>query len=262
MLLRGLKHAVSARAVTCRWSRSLSNYQVRAMKIINGKLVPDDAPAAAPAAAAATAAPGPAPTAKVPPTPVDDSASEAALTVARSVFASDAEPTSAQLRSMLGAAAEEAGLNIVCRVPEYDALLQAKIEVVRALFAKSDTLVMPADLMVHTSPKYFFRMRTDFRTWHRSKVGKPDYRMFYAMFPKNDPRRAVEVPAFPMGSRRVNELMEKLRTLVLADQMLLSKLYEVRFLTTLAGASLAANRAKTLKQIATGRASFPATHCP
>jgi tRNA/tmRNA/rRNA uracil-C5-methylase (TrmA/RlmC/RlmD family) len=176
-------------------------------------------------------------------------------------------PSEAQLRAMLGEAAEEPDLSIVCRVGEYESLLATKVERVRQLFGAepdASTLGPLPEISVNTSPPCFFRQRAEFRMWHAGHFvsakrfaahgtvggggatdhrggclgtqGTDGFRMFYAMFPPSDRRRPVEVPAFPMGSRRVNELMQQLRELVLRSDMLRVKLYEVRFLTTLRGA--------------------------
>ena len=49
--------------------------------------------------------------------------------------AAEAIPPAAELKAMLGPAADEAGLNVICRVDDYDALLQEKLAKVRGLFA-------------------------------------------------------------------------------------------------------------------------------
>jgi hypothetical protein len=46
---------------------------------------------------------------------------------------------------------------------------------------------------VHHSPSYHFRQRAEFRIWHDINDDIPGARIFYAMFPKGDPRRPVEV---------------------------------------------------------------------
>lgn len=205
------------------------------MKIINGKLVTGDDSAGAEeplhneaerlAAVAARKA-----------------ATAAAHKAAQEALATES-PTEAQLRAMLGdKAAQEPDLNIVCKLSEYESLLAAKVDVVRGLFAADEfasKLQLP-DIEINRSPSCFFRQRAEFRTWHTGKWGTDEFQMFYAMFPKSDPRRPVEIPAFPMGARRVNELMARLREAVLRPDaaMLREKLYEVRFLTTLRGDSL------------------------
>ena len=145
--------------------------------------------------------------------------------------AAEAIPSAAELKAMLGPAADEAGLNVICRVDDYDALLQAKLAKVRGLFAAAELAIPAAE--VHTSPPAFFRCRTDFRVWSEKKGD----RMFYAMTPKGE-RRPVEVALFPMGSRRINELMPELLKLVQPSELLRKKLFEARFLTTLKGPAL------------------------
>jgi tRNA (uracil-5-)-methyltransferase len=143
-------------------------------------------------------------------------------------------PSAAELKAMVGPAGEEPGLNVVCRVDEYGTLLQAKLQKVQQLFATAEVVIPEAE--VHTSPPAFFRFRADFRVWHLNS-DKAMGKMFYAMMPKGE-RRPIEVPLFPMGSRRINELMPQLLAHVQPNQKLRKQLYEARFLTTLAGDSL------------------------
>jgi tRNA (uracil-5-)-methyltransferase len=72
-------------------------------------------------------------------------------------------------------------------------------------------------------------MRAEFRVWHEGD------RSFLAMFDSADPKTPVEVPLFPMGSERINALMPKLLEEVMASDALRKKLFQVNFLTTVAG---------------------------
>ncbi len=143
-------------------------------------------------------------------------------------------PSAAELKAMIGPAGEVEGLNVVCRVDEYETLLQAKLQKVQQLFAAAEVAIPEAE--VHTSPPAFFRYRADFRVWHLNSA-RAEGKMFYAMTPKGE-RQPVEVQLFPMGSRRINELMPQLLAHVQPNQKLRKQLYEARFLTTLAGDSL------------------------
>jgi hypothetical protein len=143
-------------------------------------------------------------------------------------------PSAAELKTMVGPAGEAPGLNVVCRVDDYETLLQAKLQKVQELFAGDEVAIPEAE--VHTSPKAFFRYRADFRVWHVNSE-KAEGKMFYAMTPKGE-HQPVEVQLFPMGSRRINELMPQLLAHVQPNQKLRKQLYEARFLTTLAGDSL------------------------
>jgi tRNA (uracil-5-)-methyltransferase len=219
------------------WQQLRSSVGSNTMKIINGKLVPDDA--AAPLAPAPPAKAKGAKGAKSPGVQKRDGQTEvetaACIAASKEALAAEA-PSVEQLRAMLGHAAEEKELNVVCRMDEYEELLRAKVEMVRGLYAAS-TLALP-EIVAHTSPKCFFRQRAEFRTWHTGVFGQPGYKMFYSMFPKSEPRRPVEIPGFPMGARRVNVLMDELRTQIMQSDMLRHKLYEARFLTTLTGDAL------------------------
>jgi len=152
--------------------------------------------------------------------------------------AAEAIPSAAELRAMVGPAGEEAGLNVVCRVDEYDALLQLKLAKVQALFAEH-AVEIPSAVQVETSPPAFFRFRADFRVWHvnRRDDDSAEGKMFYAMTPKGS-KQPVEVCGFPMGSRKLNELMAPLLEHLKTNAKLRKQLYEARFLTTLAGDAL------------------------
>ena len=59
------------------------------------------------------------------------------------------------------------------------------------------------------------------------------------MFNRDDPfKQPREVPSYPMGSTRINELMPRVRAAVEGDTALSEKINDVRFLTTLAGDAL------------------------
>ena len=187
--------------------------------------------AAAPAAtAAAPAAEEAAPTAAA--------AAAAAAPKERMAATSEVTESQAELKAMVGPAGEEAGLNVVCRVDEYDALLQVKLGIVKALFAEN-AVEIPAAVQVETSPPAFFRFRADFRVWHVSRRDddSTDGKMWYAMTPKGT-KQPVEVCGFPMGSRKLNELMPPLLEHLKTNAILRKQLYEARFLTTLAGDAL------------------------
>ena len=63
--------------------------------------------------------------------------------------------------------------------------------------------------------------------------------MHYVMFNRDDPfKQPREVPNYPMGSTRINELMPRVRAAVEGDTALSEKINDVQFLTTLAGDAL------------------------
>ena len=142
-------------------------------------------------------------------------------------------------------------LDIAVRPETYREELDAKVERARAHFAAgTDEPLDGADLErkpkpnaaargdalpraeVFESARSNFRMRAEFRIWHEGD------RTFYAMFDSDDPKQPVEVPSFPMGSTKINELMPQLLEEVLASDALRTKLFQVNFLTTVRGDAL------------------------
>ena len=82
------------------------------------------------------------------------------------------------------------------------------------------------------SARSHFRMRAEFRVWHEGE------KSFLAMFDSDDPKTPVEVPSFPMGSEKINELMPKLLAEIEASETLRKKLFQVNFLTTVKGEAM------------------------
>jgi tRNA/tmRNA/rRNA uracil-C5-methylase (TrmA/RlmC/RlmD family) len=58
---------------------------------------------------------------------------------------------------------------------------------------------------------------------------------FLAMFDSDDPKTAIDVPSFPMGSERINELMPALLAEIKDCEVLRKRLFQVNFLTTVKG---------------------------
>ncbi|MFQ3786838.1 tRNA (uridine(54)-C5)-methyltransferase TrmA [Halomonas sp. A29] len=114
----------------------------------------------------------------------------------------------------------------------YDQQLEAKRERISQQFRRFD----PPALEVFPSPSSHYRQRCEFRVWHE------DDDLFYAMFEvdPDDPKhkRVVRLDDFPVASRRINELMPRLREVLLASDMLRRRLFQVEFLTTLSGEAL------------------------
>ncbi len=77
-----------------------------------------------------------------------------------------------------------------------------------------------------------YRMRAEFRVWHN------DEKSFLAMFRPEDRRTPVEVTDFPIATKLVNHLMQKVLEAIHADQELRFKLFQVEFLTTQSGDAL------------------------
>ena len=82
---------------------------------------------------------------------------------------------------------------------------------------------------VFDSPLKNFRLRAEFRLWR--EAGE----RHYAMFSQEDKRTPILIEEFPIASLRINELMPQLKAAWQASAALSHKLFQVEFLTTLAG---------------------------
>jgi tRNA (uracil-5-)-methyltransferase len=111
---------------------------------------------------------------------------------------------------------------------QYDIQLNEKQEKLAALMSDWST----PEMEVFSSPPEYYRMRAEFRFWHEGE------KSFYAMFAPEDRRTPVEVSHFPVASKLINELMEKVRDAVHEDPELRFKLFQVEFLTTQSGDAL------------------------
>ncbi|KQQ49963.1 tRNA (uracil-5-)-methyltransferase [Pseudomonas sp. Leaf127] len=107
----------------------------------------------------------------------------------------------------------------------YDRLLAEKATRLHDLLAPFDA---PA-AQVFDSPLEHFRLRAEFRLW------REDQQRHYAMFAPGDKHTPILLDGLPIASRRINELMPLLRARWQASQALSHKLFQVDFLTTLAG---------------------------
>ena len=85
---------------------------------------------------------------------------------------------------------------------------------------------------VHESARSNFRMRAEFRVWHDGD------RSYLAMFDSDDPKTPIEVPSFPMGSEKINELMPAFIEEIGRSEVIRRKLFQVNFLTTMKGDAL------------------------
>lgn len=90
---------------------------------------------------------------------------------------------------------------------------------------------------VFESPKEGFRMRANFKVW-RTGDAETGYGTHYVMFEKGDSRTPCEVKSYPMGSQRLQNLMNPVLDAIQNNQELREKINDIRFLTTLAGDSL------------------------
>ena len=105
---------------------------------------------------------------------------------------------------------------------EYDHLLHLKINNLKRVFSH---IPLPT-FEVYKSKPLNFRMRAEFRIWHE------DGEVFYAM---NNPDKKTPyiINEFPIGSKKINELMAPLLLEINKNNILKNKLFSAEFLTTL-----------------------------
>ncbi|MBF8743107.1 tRNA (uridine(54)-C5)-methyltransferase TrmA [Pseudomonas guariconensis] len=82
---------------------------------------------------------------------------------------------------------------------------------------------------VFDSPREHYRLRAEFRLW------REDGQRHYAMFAPGEKHKAILIDDFPIASQRINELMPRLKAAWQASEELSNRLFQVEFLTTLAG---------------------------
>jgi len=111
---------------------------------------------------------------------------------------------------------------------QYEVQLAAKCTRLKALLAPFTA----PELEVFDSPRSYYRQRAEFRLWREN-----DER-HYAMFAPGDKRSPIFLEDFPIASRRINELMPRLKSAWQASEVLSERLFQVEFLTTLAGDAL------------------------
>ncbi len=110
----------------------------------------------------------------------------------------------------------------------YRQQLDTKAARLRELLAPFDA---PA-LEVFDSPREHFRLRAEFRLWREGA------QHFYAMFEPGDNRTPILLSGLPIAAERINALMPALRDRWEASAPLKRKLFQVNFLTTLAGEAM------------------------
>ena len=126
-----------------------------------------------------------------------------------------------------------------CHPEEYDAQLRAKVQQLETQLASAvgahQTALPPAE--VFESARTHFRMRASFAMW---REGRDPTTLHYVMYERGDSKTPHEVTSFPMGSRRINELMTPLRDGLAAELVLHERIGDARFLTTTTGDALVA----------------------
>lgn len=115
---------------------------------------------------------------------------------------------------------------LTCQVfPEsYDAQLADKVERVKHLLNLAESV----PLSVAESSRTHYRMRAEFRVWHKGDE------WFYAMFDVQN-KRPVFIEACPMVHQSIASLMQPLRTQLLNHRLLSHKLYAIDFMASSAG---------------------------
>jgi tRNA (uracil-5-)-methyltransferase len=110
----------------------------------------------------------------------------------------------------------------------YQSQLREKLERVNTLFSDRD--IPPPE--VFESPATGFRMRAEFKIWHEGDTS------YYAMYRPGEYKTPYRVDHFAQGSATINALMPALLAEIQADELIRRKLFQVEFLTTLAGEAL------------------------
>ncbi|MDY7115968.1 tRNA (uridine(54)-C5)-methyltransferase TrmA [Halomonas sp. SSL-5] len=119
----------------------------------------------------------------------------------------------------------------------YDQQLEAKRRRITEQFARFS----PPPLAVYASPPSHYRQRCEFRIWHEGDD------LFYAMFEmqasEGDPeaprkKTVIRLDDYPVASLRINALMPALLDAIRDNDLLRRRLFQVDFLTTLAGEAL------------------------
>jgi tRNA (uracil-5-)-methyltransferase len=108
---------------------------------------------------------------------------------------------------------------------QYDAQLAAKVARLRELLAPFGA----PEPSVFDSPREHYRLRAEFRLW------REDGQRHYAMFAPGEKHKAILIDDFPIASQRINELMPRLKAAWQGNEALNNRLFQVEFLTTLAG---------------------------
>ncbi len=111
---------------------------------------------------------------------------------------------------------------------QYSALLADKAAATQQLLAP---FAVP-EAEVFASRPDSFRMRAEFRIWHAGDA------LDYVMFRPEDPKTPVPIDSFPIACENIQRLMPELRQRLCASSELRRKLFQVEFLSTLAGDTL------------------------
>lgn len=111
---------------------------------------------------------------------------------------------------------------------KYDEQLNEKIAIFKQDFSDFN---LP-EVEVFESTIKHFRMRAEFRIWHKGPVST------YCMFSDDEYKRPYDITELLIGSELMNRLMTDLMIEINANEILRTKLYQMDFLTTLSGQAL------------------------
>lgn len=107
----------------------------------------------------------------------------------------------------------------------YDELLSQKLAKIQPMLAP----FFSGDPAVYASAPTGFRMRAEFRIWHEGD------RLDYVMFRRGEPRQPITVAHFPIACPQIQQLMPAVRERLTGNHELRHKLFQIEFLSTLAG---------------------------
>lgn len=111
---------------------------------------------------------------------------------------------------------------------EYEAQLAEKVAIFKQNFSEFN---LP-ELEIFKSPEQHFRMRAEFRVWHKGPTST------YCMFSDDEHKRPYDLMEFPIGSALMNKLMPELMNDINSNEILRTKLFQIDFLTTRSGEAL------------------------
>lgn len=118
----------------------------------------------------------------------------------------------------------------------YQAQLQEKVQRLTALLTPFTTNGLLDGMAIFESDTSHFRMRAEFGIWHEDNAeGVKD--CFYTMTETDAQgnKKKVRVDSFAIANTAINALMPTLMAKIKANELLKQKLFQVEFLSTLAG---------------------------
>lgn len=111
---------------------------------------------------------------------------------------------------------------------QYHQQFEAKIQRIQSEFAEFE----PPALESFESEKSHYRQRAEFKIWHEGDASN------YAMYAKDEYKKPYTITSFPIGSKKLNELMADLLPKINGSETLRRKLFQVEFLCSKSGDSL------------------------